>query len=240
MTAGRRKGLLLTVTVAVLVAPALGVLWYSKVPHGAQSGPAPSRSEMTSVPSRFVGPDSPSAPPAGEPVDADRGDAGAGGEAPAAGVSGVRPRGAQPPRFFGPQTAADYERTRECGQQVRQLAQAVLMYGTDYDDHLPLADTWCDGTYPYVRSDELYRCPAAREKYGYAFNRNLSYARTRDITDWANVVMLFESSVGKKNASDTGQSICTPPRHQYGNNVGYLDGHFALSGQLSRSAFRWR
>jgi hypothetical protein len=228
------------VMAVVLVALAFGVLWYSRLPRGAHPTPTTPPAEVNSRPPPVSGPGLPSGPPAGGGGEVDRGGPGPRGEAPATGASVGPPGGAPPPRFFGPQTSVDFERQRECGQQVGQLAMAVLMYAVDYDDHLPLVDTWCDGTYPYVGSDDLYRCPAARDKYGYALNRNLSHARTRDLSRVGDIVMLFESSAGRKNASDTGQSLCNPARHHYGNNVGYLDGHFALSDQPNRAAFRWR
>jgi prepilin-type processing-associated H-X9-DG protein len=144
------------------------------------------------------------------------------------------------PSAFGGGQREGQEVAATCMGQVQRLARAIAMYDVDYDDHLPLARRWSDRTYPYLLQESLYRCPARPDTPGYAFNGNLAGARIRDAHDTSTLVMLFDSSMGKPNAADTGESLCMPPRHAGANSIGYLDGHAILSGAPNRAAFRWR
>jgi hypothetical protein len=155
------------------------------------------------------------------------------------GMGGGMGMGSRASPFGGGQREGQ-EAAATCMTQVQRLARAVGMYDVDYDDHLPLAQRWSDGTYPYLLQRTLYCCPARPDVPGYAFNRSLAGTRVRDARNTSTLVMLFDSSMGKPNAADTGQSLCRPPRHAGANSIGYLDGHAILSGAPNRAAFRWR
>jgi prepilin-type processing-associated H-X9-DG protein len=127
---------------------------------------------------------------------------------------------------------AALERARERAQQasclsnLKQLALATLMYAQDYDQVLPQADNWCDAIWEYMRNEELFRCPSDPEhEYGYALNRNLSGRHLAEISRPAETVLIFDSTAGKKNAADTGQSWPSKGRHSGGNNCTWADGH---------------
>ena len=124
------------------------------------------------------------------------------------------------------------ERARERAQQasclsnLKQLALAALMYAQDHDEVFPRADNWCDAISPYMKNDEIFKCPSDPEHdYGYAFNRNLSGKRLGEIRRPAETVLIFDSTAGKKNAADTGQSWPAGGRHNGGNNCAWADGH---------------
>ncbi len=153
---------------------------------------------------------------------------------------------------------------------LKQLSLAIIQYAFDHDNHLPDADKWVDEILPYwnnVKDDSfhvenLFRDPSAPvgEKYSYAFNRTLSGAvidvptqpsgvldsiRSREggeTSPAASTVLLFESTTGVKNASDTGLSVPKPGRHLGGTDYAFADGHvrwlpdgtapsFALTGK---------
>src|ERR1051325_11144646 len=64
-------------------------------------------------------------------------------------------------------------RTNSCLSNAKQLALGSLMYAEDDDGHLPLAPTWQDGTWPYIKTNRGYRCPAIRpdeNSWGFGFN----------------------------------------------------------------------
>jgi len=140
--------------------------------------------------------------------------------------------------YPGTEPFRDRELELLCVGQVERLTGALLMYAMDYVDHLPVAGRWCDATYPYIKSDALYRCPSAKETYGYAFNLSLDRKRPSEVDIPARAMVLFESSAMKKNATDKGASLCNPPRHPGGNSLGYLDGHAVVSDQTARAAVR--
>jgi len=139
------------------------------------------------------------------------------------------PSGRPPTLYQSTESFRNRESELLCVSQVERLTGALLMYAMDYDDHLPIAGRWCDATYPYIKSDVLYRCPSAKDRYGYAFNLSLDQQRPSEVGIPARTMVLFESSAGKRNATDTGISLCKPPRHPGGNTLGYLDGHAAVT-----------
>lgn len=142
------------------------------------------------------------------------------------------PRPVQPPEApaspdGGASAAADQpdELSQQCRSNLKMVCLALLMYSQDYDEQFPMASQWCDVVDPYLKNQELFRCPAASASYGYGLNRGLDRARLRAIHLPATTVMVFDSSAGAKNANDQGQSLCRPLRHPDGNNFGYVDGH---------------
>ncbi len=145
---------------------------------------------------------------------------------------------------------------------LKQLSLGIIQYAFDNNNHLPDADTWVDEIMPYVKEKALFRDPSTPtgEEYSYAFNRDLSGAesdtpdpqsfvinsvRSPDgsrVAPAASTVLLFESTAGIKNASDTGQSVPKPGRHLGGTDYAFADGHvrwlpdgttpsFALTGK---------
>jgi prepilin-type N-terminal cleavage/methylation domain-containing protein/prepilin-type processing-associated H-X9-DG protein len=70
--------------------------------------------------------------------------------------------------------ARDKARSIACLSNVKQLALGVAMYTQDYDEMLPWSmngsdsrldrPAWPDLIYAYVKSDDIFNCPAAYEK----------------------------------------------------------------------------
>jgi len=117
----------------------------------------------------------------------------------------------------------------KCVSQMKQLGQALAMYAIDYDDLRPPADRWCDVTYPYIKAWELHHCPVDPAAFSYAMNHKLSRVSESKVVDVSHTICLYESSTGRKNECDQhgspGDSVPDPPRHQGGNNFGFVDGH---------------
>jgi hypothetical protein len=130
--------------------------------------------------------------------------------------------------------------TQNCEAHLLQLSRALRMYTDDFDYRLPIADRWCDGIEPYVSGPEVLRCPVDPGRPGYAFNRNLDGRVLRDLRSPSLTVCLFESSAGKPNATDTGASLCRPPRHPRGNLVLFADAHYRHVRPEERPSFEAR
>lgn len=146
---------------------------------------------------------------------------------------------------------------------MKQLSLGIIQYAFDHDNNLPDADKWVDEILPYLQNSKaLLRDPSAPagEEYSYAFNRALAGATLKTSPSPGNTiasvqlrddgrkveapstVLLFESTAGIKNASDTGQSMPKPGRHLGGTDYAFADGHvkwlpdgttpsFALTGK---------
>ncbi len=110
---------------------------------------------------------------------------------------------------------------------LKQLALGVIQYTQDHDERMPDAATWVDEIMPYVKTEAIFHDPSAPagEKWSYAYNRTLSHQPLAALDSPAQTIMLFESTAGVKNASDTGQSVPVPGRHLGGTDYAQADGH---------------
>ena len=110
---------------------------------------------------------------------------------------------------------------------LKQIALGIMQYTQDHDETMPDADKWVAEIMPYVKTEAVFRDPSAPagEKWSYAFNRNLSGVKLADLVSPATTVLLFETTLGTKNASDTGDSVPKPGRHQNGTDYAFSDGH---------------
>ena len=115
----------------------------------------------------------------------------------------------------------DVKNTR-CQENLKRVGMALRMYCSDFDDHLPPADAWCDATRKYMGLEEL-RCPMMpRAKSGYAFNIDLDSVR-RSEPDEEKTRLCFDGGGGNWNRSGTLDII--EARHSGFGNVVYVDGH---------------
>jgi len=121
-----------------------------------------------------------------------------------------------------------------CQFNLQQLATAAMMYCQDYDEKFPIADRWCDATFPYVKTDSIYACPADDGEYSYAMNYKLSRTLIGKVDSPSETILLFESEPSLKNAWDgkgnlPGSTLAEPPRHDGYNNFAWTDGHVTRS-----------
>ena len=121
---------------------------------------------------------------------------------------------------------------------LKQIGLALIQYTQDNDQKLPDADKWVDEIYPYLKTESVFRDPSAPagEKWSYAFNKNLSGVKLSDLAWPATAVILFESTLGTKNATDTGESVPKPGRHNGGTDYAFADGHVKLIGDGAKPA----
>lgn len=110
---------------------------------------------------------------------------------------------------------------------LKQLSLGMIQYAQDHDETLPDAEHWMDELLPYVKNENLFHDPSspADQPYGYAFNKALSKAKLAQFDAPANTVLLFESTLGVRNAADTGQSVPRPGRYSGGTDYAFADGH---------------
>ena len=110
---------------------------------------------------------------------------------------------------------------------LKRLSVYIAEYEQDSDERLPDADKWVDELMPYVKDKALFRDPSSPLglTYSYAYNRALSHKSLAQFESPATTVLLFESAKAVKNASDTGQSVPRPGRHEGGTDYAFADGH---------------
>jgi hypothetical protein len=111
-----------------------------------------------------------------------------------------------------------------CLANVKNVALAVQMYLTDYNEVFPPAGTWCDATAPYTRNRAVYVCPEMRDvPCGYGFNAALNSLPMRRLVEPEYTIVIFETDVGW-NAAGQLERLRDPPRHRGGDNFGFADG----------------
>lgn len=142
------------------------------------------------------------------------------------------------PRRFG--TSRDHAERSSSRSNLEQLSVGIILYAKAHDETLPDADHWVDEIMPYVKTEAIFHDPSAPagEKWSYAFNSTLSHQPLAALDYPAHTVMLFESTAGVKNASDTGQSVPVPGRHLGGTDYVTADGHAQWFPDGTKLSFR--
>ena len=102
--------------------------------------------------------------------------------------------------------------TASSESNLKQIGLAIIQYVQGHNETMPDADKWVDEIMPYLKTESVFHDPSAPtgEKWSYAFNKNLSGIKLADLASPATTVILFESTLGTKNATDTGESVPIP------------------------------
>jgi prepilin-type processing-associated H-X9-DG protein len=128
---------------------------------------------------------------------------------------------------------------QSCMSNEKQICLAFMMYMQDYDQTLPLKEEWTDDLMPYIRNEQVFTCPAKPDlAWGYGFNEKLAGLKERKLEGPAQLVLLYESDTGEKNAVGAGETLAAP-RHQGGLNFGFADGHVKWSEEAGFKSLRW-
>jgi len=132
-----------------------------------------------------------------------------------------------------------------CGQNMRHLAMAMLLYEEDYDEHYPIQTKWASSIQPYYRrlpgdhngdsAGSVLHCPCASSPFSYAFNSSLAATDNHD----SNRVMLFESDASVLNALGTKSQLVLEPRHGVLDSYCFEDGRCHSMQRARESALRW-
>lgn len=147
------------------------------------------------------------------------------------------------PSVLTPQELQYRAQQRQDVQNLKVIGLALAMYERDNHYRLPDANRWMDQIIPYLEQIDLYRRDRSvfynpfqpgRKRYGYAFNRNCSKQSLVAFAAPAETVVVFDSTLGTRDASDTGASLRINPaldRGQYvrvapaGSYYVFIDGH---------------
>lgn len=124
--------------------------------------------------------------------------------------------------------SGEREEQADCLSNLKQLGLGLLCYAEDHDENLPPADKWCDEIWPYIKDEQVLKCPAAPElACGYVFNAALSGVNLGKIERPAETIILFDSEQGQRNGSVALMTAWPPKpgRHNEGNNTAFVDGH---------------
>ena len=161
-------------------------------------------------------------------------------------------------------------RQASCASNVRQLMMSTLMYADDYDETLPMGSEcgicyvspmqapigrnhnngtfpmvyWADFILPYVKNQQVYRCPSVRRYLGYGWNyqyfgywerdKRYGWARPLSTIEVPSETILIGDNFDKPTAytsalwyasSSPNHDRYITRRHNEGGNMGFCDGH---------------
>ena len=133
--------------------------------------------------------------------------------------------------------SAAFQREREnarrssCQSNLKQAMLGILQYAQDYNDTYPTARKWIDEVMPYVKNEQIFRCPALPEgsNYGYALNQNLDKIQMAKMDNPAQTVAIYETSDLTRNAFGVADERAY--RHLGGSNLAFADGHIKWFAQ---------
>ncbi len=117
---------------------------------------------------------------------------------------------------------------------LKAIGLALVHYEARNPNYrLPDAKHWMDQIRPYLPDRSVLFDPfqPGEHRYGYAFNRNCSQKPLFAFDTPASTVAVYESSLGTRNASDTGQSAFSHTVQRSGmtrwtgSGYGFVDGH---------------
>ena len=144
--------------------------------------------------------------------------------------------------------SAEDSRRKALGEQdmmnLKAISNALVKYEADHNyQHFPDADHWMDEILPYLSDPSVLYMPSSTttRKYGYAFNRNCSKKMAQTVSYPNMTVVVFPSTLGTKNAADTGQSLRLISRANKPDTLvsyyAFADGHVAWYGQEIHPSF---
>ncbi len=153
------------------------------------------------------------------------------------------------PLFARPRENAHYP---SCGGNLKQMGLGIIQYTQDYDEKFPLVATglsaygWADAIYPYIKSTQIYQCPAEGtagqanpRKSGYTdypFNKRLNAKPVAKVADLNKQILVLDGNA-PGDVTDARYSLrLIPPqwrddqnsplyRHKDAANYLFADGH---------------
>ena len=132
------------------------------------------------------------------------------------------------------QRARENARRSSCQSNLKQAMLGILQYAQDYDETYPTARKWMDEVMPYVKSEQIFRCPSLPDasNYGYALNQKLAGLSMAQMNNVAQTVAIYETDDLVRSAFGAGEERAY--RHLEGSNIAFADGHvkwFAKDGE---------
>ncbi|HOS92726.1 MAG TPA: hypothetical protein PLQ54_05395, partial [Armatimonadota bacterium] len=124
-----------------------------------------------------------------------------------------------------------------CLSNAKQIGLGIMMYAQDHDQTLPTED-WVEELMPYIKNEQLLRCPAAGDAMpAYGFNEKLLGLTLADIAKPAETVLVFEKDPA--DGTNVGGPEQLAARHEGSVVIGFADGHVQVMPLDQVMRLRW-
>ncbi len=129
------------------------------------------------------------------------------------------------------QSERENARRSSCQSNLKQMMLGILQYSQDYNETFPTARKWIDNVMPYVKNEQIFRCPSLPDgdNYGYALNQNLDGLGLAKMNNPAQTVAIYETNDLTRNAFGVADERAY--RHLGGSNIAFADGHIKWFAQ---------
>jgi prepilin-type processing-associated H-X9-DG protein len=135
--------------------------------------------------------------------------------------------------------ARESARKTQCLANVRALSVAMNLYLADHGQ-FPKADRWVEEMEEYGVLGRL-KCPedTSDAKCSYGMNWGFSGKPESAIKDAAKQVIFYETAHPGDTPRGGKTDVASPPRHQGGNNYGFVDGHAKWCQEPAGDEVQW-
>lgn len=128
----------------------------------------------------------------------------------------------------------DWARREACRSNLKQIALAAFQFGFDQvganEKKLVMTpQNFKAKLLPYLKSEQIFRCPSVSSGESYSFNGNLTNYKLDNSPDAPRLVMFYE---GKNGQLDF--------RHDGKTNVAFADGHVQTISREEAKTLRWK
>lgn len=127
--------------------------------------------------------------------------------------------------------------------RTKQVALALLIYQSDFDDVYPPCDTWVDAVYPYVKSLDYFTYPAGREKktsLSPAMNGLLDRKPQPSEAESKELVTLFQVIGPARNAWGGPSGAWSGYDNNHRVAVAFADSHARLTPRPQLITLKWK
>jgi competence protein ComGC len=130
-----------------------------------------------------------------------------------------------------------------CAAHLKGLANAMIVYTTEYDGRFPTSGQWCDLLIDHADvCENSFRCPSACRssacgyKFSYGFNANLDGLTIDDVP--ADTVLMFEID-GGWNVAGGPEIISTNNHRGEGCHIVFADGYVEFVRTENLQHLKW-
>ncbi|MBI3922522.1 MAG: DUF1559 domain-containing protein [Armatimonadetes bacterium] len=163
--------------------------------------------------------------------------------------------------------AREKARQTSCVSNLKQLGLAFMTYVQDYDEQMPGAaqndaltsfgsvyghwvvatvppvDVANGGLYPYVKNEQVYRCPSdsnyATKKLSYSMNVYCAWKALAEAQADSTTILLVDESATLNDGYFAPPTDIPSFVHNGGANMAFLDGHVKWMKQSQVTAANW-